>query len=263
MHHNPVDFNRAQAMRWIRTATIEPAVRIVERLTEKSNSRTKPLPNPMDPNDLVLSEMHTRQVAQLIRAAHAIYLYSRSDRRVDQVFRITFHDKTRSVAVLNAGNYIQMVLGGKRTNSPITIEQSPTVFQVLLWHHCINLVCEHVNRKKLSARMNYQVGHVIGYVVYHVTRAWGLLLRTVSDAPLQTLLSPYLWFNTEDCMYEQLSKKRGFAPLSQRTTFLLKPNQFPTVPTWTRLQGDELTNRLCNATYRVRYDEEAEGHRHE
>lgn len=217
---DPGNFNRVQALRWIRTATIAPARRIVARMADKAKSRKEPVKNStIKDDDPVLAELGTRQVFQTFRAALAIYSYASKDQRIFQVFRNTFISRNCSIRFLNAGSFIQTVLGGSVKDSPLVIGEKPTIFEVLVWFHCINMVTTAVQEKKIALPADYRNGNIIGYIVRSICSAWDALLKNVSDQPLSAQMLPYLWYNGSTGCFELVSKPKEFAPLSQKTSF--------------------------------------------
>ena len=215
------NFSRVEALQWIRTATIAPARRIVARLSAKANSRKEPVKNStIKVEDKVLAELGTRQVSQTFRAALAIHSYASKDERVAQVFRNTFVCRNCSVRYLNAGAFIQTVLGGNVKDGPLVIIDKPTIFEVLVWFHCINMVTTAVQEKTLTLAADYRNGNIIGYVVRSICSAWDLLLKNISDESLSTHLLPYIRYNDNTGCFQLVSREDGFAPLSQKQSFI-------------------------------------------
>lgn len=78
------------------------------------------------------------------------------------------------------------------------------VFKLFMWLHYPNLVRADVEQNHLSVRMTYQTGNIVGLVVKSVVTVWNALLRFVGREALSTFLLPYIWYNTETGMYENL-----------------------------------------------------------
>ena len=105
-------FDRVEALRWIRNSTIAPARRMASRLSSKASKRTTVLKGSTinSADDVVLNELGTKQVAQTMRAALPVHTYGVVDNRVTQAFEITFKKRMCPPALLNAGSYVQRVL---------------------------------------------------------------------------------------------------------------------------------------------------------
>lgn len=219
---NTANFDRVQALNWMRTSTITPARRIVERMSLKAEKRTKRVANSSirNENDPVMEELGTQQVGQTFRAALAIHTYGVRDQRVPQAFKNTFLKRQCSIMFLNAGSYIQSVLGTGASDKPLSCRRRPTVFEVLMWLHCVNMVTDLANKKKMTLRFNYRAGNIIGYVVHRVCSAWNLLVRGIGEEPLSVQLLPYLWYRENNGCFEQVPAADGFTPASQRQSLI-------------------------------------------
>ena len=116
-------FERSRALEWIRTGSIPSSRRLVERLSMKAQHRTKKLNTNPGFADEVLNELKTCQVSQLFRAALALQTYSTNDARIHQAFLYTFKEHCTPVKLINAGTFLQTVLG-KTKNSHCTPHDS-------------------------------------------------------------------------------------------------------------------------------------------
>jgi len=104
-------------------------------MSQKASKRKTPIKDSTvkAPNDPVLSDIGSRQVAQVFLASLSVYTFASHDKRVSDVFQITFSKLLRSPLYLNAGLYIQGILGATKK---ATIQlPPPSIFQVLLWFH--------------------------------------------------------------------------------------------------------------------------------
>ena len=190
---NVANFNREDALTWMRHSSLPAAQRLINRLAEKSATRTKPLTDTTlkaDPNDAVLMEFGTKQVAQTLRAALAVYTYTVQDQRDGQACRLTFKENLCPTSLLNAGPFLQRVFGTQRNTNTLQFDEAPSVFKVLLWFHSINLLHDAVNKKTMSVKFTYRTGNIVGLVVRRVVEAWSLLLRRVGRENLSTYLLP-------------------------------------------------------------------------
>lgn len=226
---NDRDFHRQTALEWIRKYAIPPAVRIVTRLSAKAQGRKNPVANSTikSTEDVVLNELGTGQVAQTFRDALAVHTWSLRDNRIRQAFRITFSELQASTGFLNEGSYIQAVLCGKLQKSVLLPERAPTVFEALMWFHCINLLHTEINNKTVTVKVGYRVGNVVGLIVHRICSAWDLLMRRIVDAPLSTQLLPYMIYELHNGWYTVLTREQGLSPLAQRESIFPALNPIP------------------------------------
>lgn len=70
-------------------------------------------------NDVVLNEVVARQVLQTFRSDLAIHTFAKKYQRVRQAFKTNLVDQNCSMMFLNAGSYVQRVLGGNANDNPI------------------------------------------------------------------------------------------------------------------------------------------------
>ena len=215
------NFNRNESLRWIRKSTLPAAVRIVQLLSSKVEKRGKHANHSTieDPDDPVMEELGTRQVLQTFQSALALHSYAVLDERVGQAFKITFLNRQCSLAFLNAGGFVQRVLKPQdwkpKTEPPMAFTRKPTIFEILLWFHCINMASDMVKNKELDLRFHYRNGNIIGYIVHRVCLAWGRLVQRIGEGQLSTHVLPYLWYNDKTGCFECLERENGFSSSSQ------------------------------------------------
>ena len=217
---NVTRFQRNEAMRWIRASDLGPAQRIVSKMTSKAAARRDPLTDSTinDPDDAVITEMGSRQVSQLFRAALALHTFAVRDQRVHEAFIITFQDRMCSPSYINAGMYLQQVLGAK--GGHVLATETPTIFDVLLWFHCVNLLHTESAADRVTVKVSYRVGNILGFVVSRVTSAWAHLIRRMGHEALSAVVAPYMWYNSTTGTFEHLTRSDGFAPTAQRESLL-------------------------------------------
>ena len=198
--------SRIRVCEWIAESTLPAARRIISRLTQKIEAKAKNSPiqdtetrTPTKFN--LLEEFNERQVQQTYQAAYSLSLFCVRDVRVYQAFRHTFGVRLQKISVLNAGSFVQGIntrapapgTTNLRTR-PLQLSRKPTVFDVLLWFHSVNMVLDEQRAKKLScgARINYTTGNIIGFVVSKITDAWNTLLRVLGHTSLSQAIASYL-----------------------------------------------------------------------
>lgn len=64
-----------------------------------------------------------------------------------------------------AGTLVQLILGGMAKLNGPNIELQPTIFELMVWFHCENVVWNEVE-KTLSLKIKYRAGNIIGLVVH-------------------------------------------------------------------------------------------------
>jgi DNA modification methylase len=173
--------------------------------------------------DNVLNELGTQQFTQTFTAALAIHTYALKDQRVHQLFRLTFQKLLRSTQYLNAGSFIQGIL--KKT-----VKSKPTILQVILWLHSVNIVADAIDQKDLRLRVSYRVGNVLGVVVQCMTEAWSTLFNLAGHNDISSALFPYMYMDMKQGQFRHLAVEDGFAPLAQRRTFEDLPEPSTTGP---------------------------------
>ena len=215
------NFDRLQALRWIRNSPLPAAQRIVHAVSEKANKRDTVVNHSTitAPDDPVMLELGTRQVYQTFQAGLALHTYAIRDRRVEEAFKITFLNRQCSLSFLNAGGFIQRVLrpaDNRGRREPILAPtRKPSVFEILLWFHCINMVSDMFDKRQVTLKVHYSTGNLIGYVVHRVCLAWGKLVGRIGQGGLSTHLLPYLWYNDKTGCFECLPREDGFSSTSQ------------------------------------------------
>ena len=218
---NARGFEKNTAMRWILTSTLPAARRIVSKMAEKARKRKNPLTDSTinDPEDPTLTELGSRQVYQLFRAALAVHTFAMVDVRVREAFTVTFHDVRCSPSFLNAGSYLQQVLRGPHAAN-VLFQAVPSVSEVLVWFHCVNVVQHEIVARRMKVKMGYRIGNIIGYVVHCVWNAWRCLIRKMGHTNVSEVLAPYMCYNLATGSYEHLMASDGFAPTAQRQSLL-------------------------------------------
>ena len=219
------DTTRLFIMEWVRNSNIPSAKRIVQRLTAKADKRRSPKAGSSSATDKVLNELNERQVQQTYRAALSVHAFGCVDQRIKQVFDITFREKLRSITFINAGSYVQAIMDrreSKQYHRKLTPLRTnlPTVFEVLLWMHSVNIIGDLLKVKKATFKLNYNTGNIIGYIVSKVTAAWKKLFAKIRVQSLSQSIAPYIWFDTSSGTFRHLPTGEGFAPSSQLQTFL-------------------------------------------
>lgn len=85
-------FKRNAATRWIRKSNLVPAKLMLSKIIDKATERTIILADATinDPTDAVLTEISSRQVSQIFRAALGLYTFAGRDQHVRQEFIFMF-----------------------------------------------------------------------------------------------------------------------------------------------------------------------------
>lgn len=91
----------------------------------------------------------------------------------------------------------------------------PTVFALLIWVHFLNLLRTEVEQKRLSVKITYPSGNIVGLVMKAVVTSWTAPLFRVRTEELSKYLLQYIWYNTATGMYEHLLPQDLFAPFMQ------------------------------------------------
>ena len=233
-------------MKFIRHSSLPEALRIVDWVTAKFNTRESPIQKScIRTGDAVLNELGCPFVSQILRTSLSIHTVSMKDIGVHQAFRITFVVNSCTLKFLNAGNYVQKILG----NCKRRISTCPKVFEVLMWLHCINFVSNRITKKNMFARRSYLTGNLIGIVVHYVCSAWTKLFSAISNESLSCQVLPYLIYNDNTGCFEPVSREEGFASEEQLTSLVpsgpvvpvgeKELQTYPTVDLWkTIMQSD-------------------------
>lgn len=70
-------------------------------------------------NELAVHELDTKQIRQITKTALTVHIYHEINRRVVDMFHLVFVDKSRILNHVNAGTYLQVIIGG--VNRPMEI----------------------------------------------------------------------------------------------------------------------------------------------
>lgn len=184
---------------------------------EKSNIKDKAY--------VVLNELGTGQVSKTFCATLSIHTYACKDQLIYQAFRITLFNRQSSIMFLNAGNYIQSVLGGTGNASSLNLDRIMTVFEVRMLFHCVNMVTSAIAAETLSLNLNYRSGNIIGLAVHILCSLRTQLMQRFSNKAFSSQLLRYMWYNDTTGCYESLRREDRFSPLSHReslTPFVLR-----------------------------------------
>lgn len=114
----------------------------------------------------------------------------------------------------------------------LIILKHPTIFAVLVWLHRVNVVCNEVEKKRLSFNLNYRSVNIIGLVLHRVCSELTTLISRVCPEKLTVQLLNYLKYNAELGVFQLLSKYNGFVFPNHRHP--RTPSIRPTMP------GEEL-----------------------
>lgn len=96
---------------------------------------------------------------------------------------------------LNDGSYVQIILGGTATVNQINTEGTPTIFEVLVWFNCVNVVFNEDEKKTLSLKLKYRSGNIISLVVHIFCSAWTKLLACIGPQSLSAQFLHCLWYS--------------------------------------------------------------------
>ena len=102
----------------------------------------------------------------------------------------TFETKNISISFINAGRFVQVVLGGtKKRKSGPSHERLPSPFTVLLFFHGVSVVDDAITAKKVRTHRRYTTGDRIGMVAMRVYDAFNALTRAAGMGGLATAIT--------------------------------------------------------------------------
>lgn len=91
---------------------------------------------------VLLNEHSTGQISQTFSAALPVLQFANREERIRKAFSIHFYDQNCSIMVVNEICSVQLVLGTMAKTSPLNPFRIPTVFETLIWFHCVNMVSD-------------------------------------------------------------------------------------------------------------------------
>lgn len=168
----------------------------------------------------IVGAMQTEQNRQLLRTALAVHTFGVKDGRIFTAFSVTMDRLNISTGFINAGGFLQSVCGGRkskqRSAAPYHV---PSVFQVLLFFHCLVVVQKAVKAKKgVQTRITYRTGDRIGFIVQTIVTSFSEVSRQLGLRGAGSAFAPYLLYNTSSGTFRALrTAQDGFAPLRQST----------------------------------------------
>lgn len=172
----------------------------------------------------LVEELGSNQVRQLLRTALAMELYVRKERRLRDVFKTLFETMQLPISYLNAGSFLQVVLGGTRQGksaSSAATATPATPFQVLVFSHCLSIIDRKIVKKSaFKVRRNYKTGDRIGLFVSIACKAFKALTRKANLGGLAAALAPYILYSLRTGRFSVLQTRAdGFCPETQRSVF--------------------------------------------
>ena len=237
-HFDLGKMNRLAVLDWVYASNHEAAKRIVRRMRErlsKANERqTKKGASSSKATTIdkkaIVKELSHPQVLQTFSLAVTISAASTKEPRVFQMFKIIFMDNGCRFTLVNATSFIPSLMKQKKIlekrlsdpSFPLATEKA-TMFDVLLWLHCASIVDTHLTKKKMGiGATTYKTGNVIGFVVYKMTRAWGVAVQKMGQTSLHKAMRPYFWFNKQTGTFNTIPVEDGYCPTSQYTSLLVE-----------------------------------------
>lgn len=97
----------------------------------------------------------------------------------------------------------------------------PTVFEVLMLFHWLNLVDTDVELNRLYVRMTFKTVNIVGLVLKRVVTSWTVRLHRVGTNELNKYRLPYMWYKPSTAMHERFISQKRLAPLNQRDILFL------------------------------------------
>lgn len=85
---------------------------------------------------------------------------------------------------LHSGSYVDRILGVTAKSKPLNIERQQNVFEIVVWLHCVVVVCNEVEEKTLSLKLNYLPWNTLALVVYRVCSARTKMVEIIGSQAL-------------------------------------------------------------------------------
>jgi len=142
-------------------------------------------------------------------------------------FKATFVTLNVTIGFINAGTFMQKLLGGTKTKkrkaggAPSTLQvRLPTPFGILLFFHGLTVLEQSLAKKKVKAPRSYATGNRVGEVVLRLFDAFTKLSRAANLGGLASTLAPYILYVSRNGLFTPLrTRQDGFAPETQRKEF--------------------------------------------
>ncbi|MEM1002550.1 MAG: DNA methyltransferase, partial [Bacteroidota bacterium] len=204
---------------------VKELISLSKRKADKRMSpHTKATSSLHDNEDIVLQELGTGQIKQILRAAYSLVIFAKNDARIETIFTFAIMENCASSYFVNAGSYLSLVLDGKRatktmSKSSVLELSAPSNLEVLIYFHCVNYLTNGSDRIKKSSVTATRLGYAVQTVLYCWTRM-AKNIKIEHDGKLSTLLMPYILYQSEKGVFDVIdTKSKGFATTQQTRSF--------------------------------------------
>lgn len=172
-------------------------------------------------DDAEVREFGTQQIRQVPRASMAAIPHASKDGRIRQFSLFRFSRRWFLCHWFSCGRFLQLILGSNRRRkvSPFVKMFNPTAFEVIIFHHCLFVFIEAMQKKKLKVPQNFRLGTLIGFCAQHVIKVWKDLLTKSLFTKFSKNIASYMIFDKSLWQFKVLAtRSEGFSPLSSQKT---------------------------------------------